>query len=86
MVQQIYAAVGRGDISAILDALADDVNWLLPGPADIPVTGKFHGRKQVAQFSATVAETVEIEQFVPQEFIAQGDKVVVLWFEWMVLM
>ncbi len=27
LVQQLYAAFGRGDIAAVLDMLADDIEW-----------------------------------------------------------
>ncbi len=54
---------------------------LSPEQADIPFGGRYHGHEQVAQFFATIRETVKAEQFEPQEFIAKGDKVVVLGHE-----
>ena len=79
LVQQVYAAFGRGDIPAVLNALSDNVEWREPGPPDVlPWAGTRRGREQVAQFFAVIAETIEFKQFEPQEFIAQGDKVVVL--------
>ena len=36
VVQRLYEAVGRGDIPALLDLLADDVEWSLQGPSVIP--------------------------------------------------
>jgi ketosteroid isomerase-like protein len=32
-VQQMYAAFGRGDVPAILNALAPDATWTVQGPA-----------------------------------------------------
>jgi hypothetical protein len=32
VVQQGYEALGRGDIPALLDLMADDVEWTLQGP------------------------------------------------------
>ena len=79
VVQEAYAAFGRGDIPAVLSTLANGVEWLTPGPIDtLPLAGRRRDSEEVAQFSATLAETLEMEQFEPQEFIAQGDKVVVL--------
>ena len=80
-VQQMYTAFGRSDISALLNGLADDVNWQVAGPADIPVCGTRSGREEVAQFFTALGATLETQQFEPQEFIAQGDKVVVLGHE-----
>ena len=81
-VQQIYEAFGRGDVAAILQALADDIEWHQPGPTDVlPWAGTRHGREQVAQFFTAVGETLELLQFEPREFLAQGDKVVVFGYE-----
>ena len=79
VVQQFYRAFGRGDMQAVLNAVADDVKWHEPGPTDIlPWAGTRRGRDQVAQFLAAVDEALEVQQFELQEFIAQDDKVVVL--------
>ncbi len=79
-VQEMYAAFGRGDLPAVLNALSEDVEWLGYGPADIPIYGLRRGRDEVAQFFAA-AGALEIEQFEPQEYIAQGDKVVTVFYE-----
>lgn len=79
-VQEMYAAFGRGDMDAVLNALTEDVDWLGYGPDDIPLYGQRHGRDGVAQFFAD-AEVLEIEQFETQEFIAQGDRVAALFYE-----
>ena len=78
LIQQVYEDFGRGDIPAILNILADDIDWHVPGPTDIPTRGTRRGREQVAQFFTEVGETFDFEQFEPREFIAQGDVVVVL--------
>jgi ketosteroid isomerase-like protein len=78
-VQSAYPAFSRGDIQAVLEALTDDVEWVLPGPpAVLPFAGIRRGREQVLQFFAVLAETLTFEQFEPRELIAQDDKVVVL--------
>ena len=81
VVQQIYAAVGSGDIPALLSLLTDDVEWTLQGPSVIPWAGPRRGREGVAEFFSLLGETLEFEQFEPREFVAQGDTVVVLGYE-----
>lgn len=76
IVQKLYAAFGRGDISAILGQVAEDVDWYLPGTA--PFSGRRQGRRAMAQFFEELGNTVEIQQLDAREFIAQGDKVVAL--------
>jgi ketosteroid isomerase-like protein len=78
-VQRLYAAFQQGDFAAFLNTLADDVKWLVPGPKQIlPWAGLRRGREQDAQFFAEFAQTAETQQFEPREFIAQGERVVVL--------
>jgi ketosteroid isomerase-like protein len=79
LVQQAYAAFGRADIEGVLETLSENVDWLIPGPADIiPFVGRRHGPQEVAAFFATLASTQTAERFEPLEFIARGDRVVVL--------
>jgi ketosteroid isomerase-like protein len=79
IVKDAYAAFKRGDIPAILNTLSDDVVWFLPGQTSlVPVAGERHGREQVGQFFSALDESQEVKEFEPQEFIAQGEKVVVL--------
>lgn len=79
VVKDAYAAFGRGDVEGLLNRFSDDIEWFLPGsPETIPIAGRRQGREQVAQFFSTLDETTEFTNFEPQEFIAQGDKVVVL--------
>ncbi len=35
LVQEFYAAFGRGDSAGVSNMLADDVGWFIPGPKDI---------------------------------------------------
>jgi uncharacterized protein len=81
VVQENYAAVGRGDISALLDLLTEDVDWKMAGPPIIPWAGARRGRQQVGEFFALLGQALEFQQFEPREFIAQGDTVVVLGYE-----
>ena len=79
MIQQAFAAFGRGDIPALLQMLTSDVEWVAAGPPDIlPWAGLYRGPEQVGQFFMRLAEAIEFQQFEPREYIAQGDRVVVL--------
>ena len=78
LVQQIYDAFKSGDIPSLLGSLSDDVQWQLPEISNIPFAGKRSGREAVAQFFALVADSQDVLQFEPQQFIAQGNKVVSL--------
>lgn len=78
IVKAIYEAFGRGDIPAILNALADNIEWTVSGREDgIPYGGTFHGRDGVGQFFTLLAENIECSTFAPRDFIAEGDRVAV---------
>jgi uncharacterized protein len=78
LVRQGYEAFGRGDINALLELLAEDIEWTSPGPPELPTAGARRGRQQVAEFFQAVDQVFEIQRFEPKSFIAQGDLVVVL--------
>ena len=77
-VQEIFAAFGRGDIPAVVGALSEDVDWQIAAPPAAPYGGLRRGRAQVGECFQQLGATHEFEQFEPQEFVAQGDTVVVL--------
>ncbi len=78
-VKEIYAAFGRGDVPAILDTLAGGFEWHHHGPPDIvPWARSRHTRDEVADFFKVLADNLEVLAFEPQEYVAQGDKVVAL--------
>lgn len=80
VVQDAYAAFGRGDVEAILKTLADGVVWTAvygAGP-HVPTAGERVGRTAVAEFFAQVATHIQFSRFEPREFVAAGDKVVAL--------
>jgi uncharacterized protein len=81
VVQETYAAFGRGDIPTLLSLLSDEVEWNYPGLSLIPFAGTHRGHEGVALFLSLVVETLEFEQFEPREFVAQDDTVVVLDYE-----
>ena len=78
IVQQVYESFQTGNIAAVLDALAEDVEWRTPHVEGAPYTAECNGRQEVAQFFASLDEAEEVQQFEPTEYIAQGDKVVAL--------
>ena len=80
LVQQIYAAFGRGDIAAIVNEMADDVDWhaVVGAGPNVPTHGPRRGRKEVTKFFDQVATNLDFKRFEPQEFVAEGDKVIAL--------
>lgn len=77
-VREAYAAFGRRDVQPLLAALADDVEWVDPLPADYPVGGTFRGKAAVQDYFRQLAQIAEFRSFDLVDVIAAGDKVVAL--------
>jgi uncharacterized protein len=78
VVKQSYAAFGRGDIPAILNLIADQVDWQDVCPTSLPYSGLRRNRAEVAKFFSESAQVDEIKTFEPREFIVAGENVTVL--------
>ena len=81
VVQQAYHAFGRGDVPAILDLVADQVDWKFCGPRSLPYTGTFRGREQLGRWFASIPTVDDVQAFEPREFIDAGEHVTVLGWE-----
>jgi uncharacterized protein len=78
-VKDFFAAIGRGDREGLLALVAEDVEWIIPGE-DWPLAGTRHGHAGLADLVKTQSETMEISLTEPREFVAQGDRVLVVGF------
>jgi ketosteroid isomerase-like protein len=78
VVKSSYAAFGRGDLDGLLATLDPAVEWVTPGPADLPTAGARRGHDAVRGFFKTLDDMYEILRFEPKTFIAQGEHVIVL--------
>jgi ketosteroid isomerase-like protein len=84
IVKDAYSTFKNGDIQSLLNLMAEDISWFLPGnPEVIPFAGRRQGIQQVREFFSTLSANQDFIRFEPREFIAQGDKVVALGsYEW----
>src|ERR1700733_564339 len=84
-VRQLYQGFIQGDLEAILKPLAEDVDWQIVGHfKKVPWSAVWRGRRELEKYFTILAEALEVELFQPDEFIVDGDKVVVLGHERMV--
>jgi uncharacterized protein len=76
-VQAIYEAFGKGDVPAILDKLAEDVEWDLDAPSyGVPIYEPGVGRAHAQRFFESLAD-LEFARFEPTNFLTGGDQVAV---------
>jgi ketosteroid isomerase-like protein len=78
IVQKGYENFASGDIDGLLSLFASDISWTVPNIENAPFAGSRTGTDAVRQFFAQLTEAENITRFEPLEFIAEGDKVVVL--------
>jgi len=78
VIRRGYDAFGRGDINTLLESFDEQVSWVTPGPPELATSGRRTGRQEVAEFFVSVNELFDIQRFEPKDFLAQGDRVVVV--------
>ena len=81
IVQQLYTAFSQGDVAAILDLVAEQVDWEFVGSENLPYAGHRRNHDGVAAFFAAVPAADAIQVFEPREFIEAGEHVTVLGWE-----
>src|SRR5579883_3274305 len=78
LVQDAYAAFGRGDIGYITEHCTTDTVLQVHGPANLPTVGTYHGREGVGRFFQAIASTQTEMSLTPERYITEGDTVVAL--------
>src|ERR1700757_3443769 len=79
VVKNFFAAIGSGDKQALLALVDEGIEWIIPGE-DWPLAGTHRGHAGLADVLQKANETVETSYPEPPEFIAQGDRVLVVGF------
>jgi ketosteroid isomerase-like protein len=77
VVKDFFAAMGRGGKQGLLALSAEDIEWIIPGE-DWPLAGTHRGHAGLAAVLQKASETVETSFPEPPEFVAQGDRVLVV--------
>ena len=78
IVQTAYECFGRGDLPGILDLLTDDVDWHSPKVEGADFYGRKTGKAGATEFFVGLGTRESAPEFEPRDFVAAGDKVVVL--------
>ncbi len=76
-VKDFFAAMGRVDREGVLALVAEDIEWIIPGE-DWPLAGTHRGHAGLADLLQKASEMVETSYPGPPEFVAQGDRVLVI--------
>jgi len=79
VVKDFFAALGRRDKQGLLALSAEDIEWIVPGE-DWPLAGTHRGHAGMENILQKANETVETPYPEPPEFVAQGDRVLLVGF------
>ena len=79
IVKDFFAALGSGDKQRLLALSAEDIEWIIPGE-DWPLAGTHRGHAGLADLLQKASDTLETSYPEPPEFVAQGDRVLVVGF------
>lgn len=78
LVRRLYDAMARGDVATVLSLMSEDVTFVVPGPSGVGAAGTWRGHDGVQQCFRTLRESQRNQGLEIQEFVAEGDKVVVV--------
>jgi ketosteroid isomerase-like protein len=76
-VKDFFAAMGGGDRQRLLALAAEDIEWIIPGEG-WPLAGTHRGHAGLADLLQTASTEMETSFPEPPEFVAQGDRVLVV--------
>ena len=76
-VKRMLAAFGAGDLDALLETVHPHSQWTYYGANPRLSKATFTGRLQVRRFFERILERLEIAAFTPDEFVVDGDTVVI---------
>ncbi|MDR3723861.1 MAG: nuclear transport factor 2 family protein [Terracidiphilus sp.] len=77
VVRDFFAAIGSGDKQRVLAMVAEDIEWIIPGE-NWPLAGTHRGHAGLATVLQKASEEIETSYPEPPEFVAQGDRVLVI--------
>lgn len=79
LIQGIYQAFGKGDVAAMLEHMADDIDWGIDAQAtEVPWYGVGKGRPYAVKFFAALAKECVFSRFEPHAFLASDTAVACL--------
>jgi len=77
IVKDFFAAMGGYNKQDLLALVAEDIEWIIPGE-DWPLAGTHRGHAELAAVLQKASQEVEMTYPEPPEFVAQGDRVLVV--------
>ena len=78
-VKTFYEAYAARDFDRFTAMIHDDIEWIIYGPVQVfPFQGPRHGKAQVIDVLGAIAKDYEVERYVPEVVIVDGDRAAVM--------
>jgi uncharacterized protein len=77
VVKDFFAAIGSYNEHDLLALVSEDIEWIIPGDG-WPLAGTHRGHAGLAAVLKKASDEVEMTYPEPPEFVAQGDRVLVV--------
>ena len=77
VVKSFLAAMSARDKQSLLALVAEEIQWIIPGE-NWPLAGTYRGHAGLEKLLQKANDTMETSFPEPPEFIAQGDRVLVV--------
>lgn len=79
VVKDFFTAMGQSDRRDLLALTSGDVEWIIPGE-EWPLAGTYRGHAGLADLLQKASEQIKTSVMEFHEFVAQGDRVLVVGF------
>ncbi|MDO6388595.1 nuclear transport factor 2 family protein [Pontibacter sp. BT731] len=77
VVEKMFAAFSVGNVEEFVETVSNDTVWIYHGTQVIP-KGIYEGKEGARRFINGILKGTEIISFEPQQYIVEGNNVVVL--------
>lgn len=78
IVRQAYVDFSKGSVLSVLDKFAENAEWVQPGGPEVPLSGIYRGKVQIAGFFLNLAANLDYTRFDVDEYVAHENEVVVV--------
>ncbi len=76
-VETMFTNLAIGDVPGLQQPLSEGSVWIYHNVKNIPYSGQYHGKDNIAQFATSIGKNVDIEYFIQKESITEDNTAVV---------
>ena len=80
LMQQLYGAALEHDVEGFLELCAPNAEWVYPQIEGVSWSRTWRGHEEIVRWAELHDDEDEVVELRPEEYVAQGDRVVVLGF------